>query len=222
MVCNGTGGRRHLIFSPHDPVASRSALRLEMRARRRALPPFRRRLANRAIVRRISTLAAFRRARSVALYWPADGEPDVRALAATAWRHNKRVLLPVVSQQGVMRFATWDRNTRFRRNRYGIPEPVARRFRAPATRLDLVVMPLVAFDKHGNRLGMGGGYYDRALARRGRQITLVGAAFSCQQAPVIPAQPWDVPLDIVVTEAGRAITCDVMRASAASSQGVPQ
>ncbi|NGX15888.1 5-formyltetrahydrofolate cyclo-ligase [Wenzhouxiangella sp. XN24] len=193
-----------------------------MRARRRALPPFRRRLANQAIVRRITTLPAFRRARSIALYWPADGEPDVRAVAATAWRHDKRVLLPVVSQQGVMRFAAWDPKTRFRRNRYGIPEPVARRLRAPATRLDLVVMPLVAFDKHGNRLGMGGGYYDRALATRGRRTTLVGAAFSCQQAPLIPAQPWDVPLDIVVTEAGPAITCKVMRASAVPSQGAQQ
>src|SRR6056297_66853 len=207
MVCNGTGGRRHLIFSPHDPVASRSALRLEMRARRRALPPFRRRLANRAIVRRISTLAAFRRARSVALYWPADGEPDVRALAATAWRHNKRVLLPVVSQQGVMRFATWDRNTRFRRNRYGIPEPVARRFRAPATRLDLVVMPLVAFDDHGNRLGMGGGYYDRTfeflrLRKRWRKPHLIGVAYEFQRLPALPRVSWDVPLGGVVTEAG--------------------
>jgi len=222
MVCNGTGGRRHLIFSPHDPVALRSALRLEMRARRRALSPFRRRRANQAIVRKIAALPAFRLARSVALYWPADGEPDVRALAVAAWRSHKRVLLPVVSQRGVMRFASWHNTTRLRRNRYGIPEPTGRQRLALATRLDLVVMPLVAFDARGNRLGMGGGYYDRALARRTRRPTLVGAAFSCQQAPSVPVQAWDVPLDVIVTEGGRPIRRSAMRRSAGPSQGAEQ
>lgn len=222
MVCNGTGGRRHLIFSPHDPVALRSALRLQMRARRRALAPFRRRLANQAITRRIAALAAFRHARNVALYWPADGEPDIRALAKLAWRHHKQVLLPVVALRGTMHFVAWAPGAKLRRNRYGIPEPAVRRRRTAATRIDLVVMPLVAFDARGNRLGMGGGYYDRALARRGRQTTLLGAAFSFQQAPAVPAQPWDIPLDIIVTERHRPIRRAAVRAVGRPSQGAEQ
>jgi len=199
---NGTGGRRHLIFSPDDPIALRKALRKEMRLRRRAVAPVRRRLANRSIVTRLIALPAYRRARALAVYWPADGEPDVRALARHAWSQGKRVYLPVVRRSGAMRFAPWRRGGKLRRNRYGIAEPVGALRLVAAPRLDLLVMPLVAFDERGHRLGMGGGYYDRALAGRRRLPVLVGAAFSFQQAPAIPAQPWDVPIEFVITERG--------------------
>jgi 5-formyltetrahydrofolate cyclo-ligase len=74
--------------------------------------------------------------------------------------------------------------------------------------LDVVVLPLVGFDRRGNRLGMGAGYYDRALRRRldttrhWRRPRLVGVAFACQELPAIPVSPWDVPLDLIVTEHG--------------------
>jgi 5-formyltetrahydrofolate cyclo-ligase len=172
-----------------------------MRLRRRALPRVRRQFAEQAIVRRLHALAAYRRARSVALYWPADGEPDVRGIEAHARARGKRLYLPVVCHGGRMAFAPWVRGGRLRRNRYGIPEPAGGR-RVPAARLDLVFMPLVAFDAQGNRLGMGGGYYDRALAGRRRRPLLAGIAFACQQAEAIPIQPWDIPLTVVITERG--------------------
>jgi 5-formyltetrahydrofolate cyclo-ligase len=74
--------------------------------------------------------------------------------------------------------------------------------------IDVVVLPVVGFDRRGNRLGMGAGYYDRALRRRQdaarawRRPLLVGVAFACQELPAIPASPWDVPLDLIVTERG--------------------
>jgi len=173
-----------------------------MRLRRRAVAPVRRKLANRAICRRLQTLPAYRRARAIGLYWPADGEPDVRALAEHAWSQGKRIYLPVVRQGGAMRFAPWLRGGKLRRNRYGIPEPVDAQRLVAAARLDMLVMPLVAFDARGNRLGMGGGYYDRALAGCRRIPVLVGAAFSLQQATAIPAQPWDIPMEFVITERG--------------------
>jgi 5-formyltetrahydrofolate cyclo-ligase len=203
MVCNGTGGRRHLISPPDETIALRSALRREMRMRRRTLAPFRRRLATRVILQKVLALPAYRRAKHLALYWPADGEPDVRGLAEYARLQGKRVYLPVVAHGGAMRFAPWLRGAKLRRNRYGIPEPRGGSRRLAASRLDLVIMPLVAFDARGHRLGMGGGYYDRALAGRRRRPFLAGAAFSFQQATRVPAQPWDVPLDVVVTERGR-------------------
>lgn len=203
MVRNGTGGRRHLIYSPHDPIAMRNALRREMRQRRRGLRSFQRLLADRALVRHLVNLPAYRRARELAVYWPADGEVDVRAVAAHAWSSGKRLYLPVVGRGGAMRFARWVQHGELRPNRFGIPEPVQGRRCVPAGRLDLVVMPLVAFDHRGNRLGMGGGYYDRALGGKRRRQLLVGVAFACQQAESIPAQPWDVPIDLVITERGR-------------------
>jgi 5-formyltetrahydrofolate cyclo-ligase len=174
-----------------------------MRMRRRMLTPVRRRLATAAITRHLLSLPAYRRAQKIALYWPADGEPDVRGLVSHARTHGKRIYLPVVGNRGDLHFAAWPAGGALRRNRYGIPEPAGIRHRVTAAQLDLVIVPLVAFDAIGNRLGMGGGYYDRALAGRRHRRVLVGAAFSFQQAPAVPAQPWDIPLDVVITEHGR-------------------
>jgi 5-formyltetrahydrofolate cyclo-ligase len=95
-----------------------------------------------------------------------------------------------------------------RRNRYGIEEPAATtRYLVPVG-LDVVLVPVVGYDRRGNRLGMGAGFYDRALRRRldagrtWRRPWLVGVAFACQELPGIAASPWDVPLDLIVTEQG--------------------
>ena len=205
MVRNGTGGRRHPISSADVPsVVARSELRRRLRERRRAISGSRRRRANQVILARLFALAAYRGARHVALYWPADGEVDLRAVAAAARRDGKTLYLPVVGRGETMSFASWTHTASLRPNRFGIPEPrVARRHRVGASRLDLIVLPLVAFDAQGHRLGMGGGYYDRALAAHRRRPVLVGAAFACQEVPRVPARPWDVPLDEVITERGR-------------------
>jgi 5-formyltetrahydrofolate cyclo-ligase len=94
-------------------------------------------------------------------------------------------------------------------NAYGIAEPVASAtVRISPRDLDAVLMPVVGFDRHGNRLGMGAGYYDRALrhlrdgSRRWRRPRLVGLAFACQEVERIVPSTWDIPLDVVVTERG--------------------
>jgi len=207
MVRNGTGGRRHLISPTDDPSPAdvRRVVRAEMRLRRRSLGGARRRLATRAIVRHFLALPAYRAAARLALYWPADGEPDVRELATHARARGKRVYLPVIGRAGTLAFAAWPRDASLKPNRYGIPEPLGTR-RVTTRELQLIVVPLVAFDAAGNRLGMGGGYYDRALAGRRRNTFLAGAAFSLQGVARLPAQPWDVPLDLVITERGRRAT----------------
>ena len=93
--------------------------------------------------------------------------------------------------------------------RIGIAEPVASpSARISPSRLDAILMPVVGFDRHGNRLGMGAGYYDRALrhlrdgSRRWRRPRLVGLAFACQEVERIVPSTWDIPLDVVVTERG--------------------
>ena len=107
-----------------------------------------------------------------------------------------------------LRFGRLDQSTRWKSNRFHIIEPdTSWKNTLHARQLDIVLLPLVAFDIQGNRMGMGGGFYDRTLAfRRGRRHWLkpriIGVAHSCQQHPGLPRQPWDVALDAIITERG--------------------
>lgn len=189
------------------PVGERPALRREMRARRRALSSGASARASVAIVQHLLRLEAFRRARSVAGYWPVDGEPDILEALLIVHARGDIALLPVLDRRGAgtMRFARWQPGGPLIRNRYGIPEPVNgnRRFYRPLD-VDLVVAPVVTFDSRGHRLGQGGGFYDRAFAsvigRHRPWAPLVGVAYDHQRVPSLEAAPWDVSLDIVITE----------------------
>ena len=131
-------------------------------------------------------------------------------LMSLAWGMGKRVYLPVLShlRQDHLLFAPYAPGDALRDNRFGIPEPVVPlRETLDLKSLDLVLMPLVAFDGQGNRLGMGGGFYDRSFAflRRRRhwlKPRLVGLAFDFQRAASLPHADWDVPMQGVITESG--------------------
>ena len=105
-----------------------------------------------------------------------------------------------------MLFVRFDRGTPLRRNRFGIPEPVPDRASLiPARLFDVVLLPLVAVDAHGWRLGSGAGYYDRYFkhlrsGRRWRKPRLIGVGYDFQRVPRLDAAPWDVPLDAVITD----------------------
>jgi len=183
-----------------------SVLRRQLRQRRQVLEQRPRRdAAIRAHLRR-------RLFGDVAWFWPNDGEPDLRSLACMASAPRVRCwYLPALAAQRrrpQLRFLRCDEATPLLPNGYGIPEPAGLwRLGRPASRLDWILTPLVGFDHRGRRLGMGGGYYDRALASRSLRRhwlkpRIVGVAYTCQQVPQLPARPWDVPLDAVVTEAG--------------------
>jgi len=134
-----------------------------------------------------------------------DGEMELSALLRRALRYGKRCYLPVL-RRNRLTFAPYRSGDRLTPNRFGIPEPVLpAKGWAPAARLDLILMPLVAFDARGNRLGMGAGFYDRTLGflnlrRRWRRPRLIGVAYDFQRAPDITPAPWDVALDLIVTE----------------------
>ncbi len=154
---------------------------------------------------------SFRAARRLALYRSVGSELDTAALIRACLTRGKYVVLPRV-RPGHGVHLDWVRlrpNSRWRRNRYGIPEPLPQRpgDRACARDLDLVLLPLVGFDARGQRLGSGAGYYDRAFAFRLRRQTwrrprLIGLAFACQESAPLEARSWDVPLDGVLTEHG--------------------
>lgn len=193
-----------------QPTAEVRATRRRLREQRLALGPVERAAAERAIRAALEQLGLFRRGAHVALYLPMRGEVDVRPCLEVARRRGSHVYVPriVSRRRRQMLFAPWIAGGAHRTNAFGIVEPGSAAGARPVIGLDAVVLPLVGFDLAGNRLGMGAGYYDRALRRRRdrgpawRRPRLIGVAFACQQVPAIPASPWDVPLDLVVTERG--------------------
>jgi len=181
---------------------TRAELRRAMRDRRRALPAPARIAAAEALAERLLALPFAPRSGHVAGYWATDGEIPLHAWQLRLPR-TVRYCLPVLHEDATLRFAPWRPGAPLAPNRYGIPEPdvPAGDLLEPA-QLDLVVVPLVAFDPNCQRLGMGGGWYDRSFAFRGAQPPpyLVGAGFSFQQVASVDAESWDVPLDAVCTE----------------------
>jgi len=186
---------------------SRKELRQTLRQARRELHGTARIEREAAILRAINQHPRFKRLRHLALYWPSDGEVDLRPLLNMQSAAQQRYL-PILVRGSRLRFAPWTALSSVYPNRFGIPEPrVQPRERLRPAQLDAVLMPLVGFDEHGNRLGMGGGFYDRSFAfrharRRWRKPLLIGVAFELQRCPTLPAAAWDIPLDGIVTEHG--------------------
>ena len=156
----------------------------------------------------VAGLAMFRNAERVALYFPVQGEADPMPLLDRAVAMGKRVYLPVLPPYSLHRlwFAPYREGMPMTLNRFGIPEPaVPKRALVGPMALDLVITPLVAFDERCNRMGMGGGFYDRTFAylnkrSRWKKPRLLGFAHQFQRVDGIEQRPWDVPLDGVVTE----------------------
>lgn len=184
------------------PEKQRNALRKQLRHRRRGLSPSAQALAAQKLLIKLARNPLFRHARTIAFYWPSDGEISPLPLMQLALSQGKRCFLPVVDSQTLaMAFRRYRRGDRLRRNCFGIPEPLAQKPALPAQALDVVLMPLVGFDDHGNRLGMGGGFYDRAFAcLRHRRPLRFGLAHSLQKVPRLQSASWDIPLHGICTE----------------------
>lgn len=189
----------------------RQAIRAQLRQRREQLTTAECAHLSGRICEHLVRSRLFRTSHRIACYFPHGKEVDLTDLMLQAWAQGKTTFLPVLARfpKGHLWWLPYYIDTPLYRNRFGIPEPAhARRLRSTKLRsLDLILVPLVAFDSSGQRIGMGGGFYDRSLARirhthswhRPRRI---GVAFSWQEVEHIPAQPWDVPLDGIVTDQG--------------------
>ena len=183
--------------------STRPELRRQLQARRAALSPGQRLAAADAVARHLCAQPELREPGYVAGYWAVGGEVPLHAVQlrlapAQVW------CLPVLQDGGHLRFAPWRAGDPLVNNRFGIPEPDL----APASLLDpsqltVAVMPLVGFDAFGQRLGMGGGWYDRTFAFRHERLAppyLVGAAFDVQRVESLTGAAWDVAVDAVCTE----------------------
>lgn len=178
-------------------------LRHTIRGRRRALDAAERDAAARAIAERARPLLADTTA--LGAYVAVAGEADPAPIVAEAWKRGIAVFVPRITAGSSMVFGEWRPDAIATRGLYGVPEPPTDASIRPAARLDTVLVPLVAFDRSGTRLGTGAGFYDRAFAfrlkqPRGSRPVLVGIAYHWQEAPVLERRPWDVPLDAVVTD----------------------
>ncbi len=189
-----------------DPL-SRAACRHQLRQARRALGPEAQKAAAIGLAQHLPDHTLVQHAQTVALYIANDGELDPHVLAEVLHTRGKRLALPVLhpfhSQH--LLFLAYQPGQPMTPNRYGIPEPALDKTRVvPMAELDLILLPLVGFDDAGNRMGMGGGFYDRTLgcldmAARPR---LIGLAHECQRVPQLPVAPWDVPMDAIATADG--------------------
>lgn len=178
----------------------RNTLRRQLRAVRQALPAAERIAAAEHIAAQLLHLPFAPQAGHVAGYWAIDGE-----IALHAWQLRLPpdcvYCLPLLHDDGRLRFAPWRPGQALVTNRHGIPEPdVAADMLLEPAAMTLVVLPLVGFDTHGHRLGMGGGWYDRSFAFRQAHKAppwLVGAAFAMQQTEALAPEAWDVAMDAV-------------------------
>ncbi len=186
----------------------RDQLRRSIRKQRRALSSQQRRALSEKITANLIQSHLFRTAKHIAYYLPVQGEADPTLALHHPLSVNKHYYLPVISKikHHQLFFAPIDEETEFFFNQYKIPEPIChpKDFRK-AKELDIILTPLVGFDQTGNRLGMGGGYYDRSFAfkrfQKGmKKPWLIGYAYEFQGVDTLPSECWDVPLDAIVTD----------------------
>ncbi|WNO61336.1 5-formyltetrahydrofolate cyclo-ligase [Rheinheimera sp. MMS21-TC3] len=185
-------------------MTSRSQIRQQIRLARQQLTTVQQQVAASKLVEQVSKLAQFSTSQHIALYLTNDGELDTSLLIQALWQLNKNVYIPVLHPfaAGYLLFIRYDQNTPLSINKFGIKQPLLECHNIiPVAELDIIFTPLVAFDQQGNRLGMGGGFYDRTLSQLpdSYRCRFIGLAHSCQQVPVLPVASWDIPLQTIVT-----------------------
>lgn len=186
----------------------RALVRARMSVRRSELDARQRVAAAAGVLHSLETLPEFMTDANVAGYWAIRGELPLNLAVASLQRRDQHYFLPVLGTRRQLGFAEYTPNGTIAPNRFGIPEPVGR---ADALRsapdMDVILLPLLAFDRAGNRLGTGGGWYDTSLAflrpqPRPAVPLLVGIGYAFQEVEAVDAADWDVPLDYIATDAG--------------------
>jgi len=190
-------------------ASTQGSIRTRKRQQRCQLSPSQQKHHAQALAKQIITSAEYKKSRHLACYLANDGEISPHNIIEHAWRMNKKVYLPVLSPlKNSLYFAPYNQNSRMLSNRFGIEEPICPPAEwKKAWQLDLLLLPLVAFDENGNRMGMGGGFYDRTLAylnhfQQWKKPQLIGLAHEVQKENKLTTQAWDVPLNMVATESG--------------------
>ena len=131
-------------------------------------------------------------------YYPSNYEIDDLEILDVLNKQNFKISLPIVKKNNQMNFYSWSKKDPLKVNKFGIPEPVSSKILYP----DILLVPLVGYDKNLNRLGYGGGFYDRYIEKieKIKKVTKIGLAFSYQKITSIPINQYDKKLDFIITE----------------------
>lgn len=185
--------------TPVDPVAARAALRREKIAARQALPAAAHRAASMTIRHHLAEFLLARPSGLIAFCLPVRAEVDCRPVIERLLAAGWQAAVPVVrALNAPMEFCAWWPAAPMSVDPYGIPVPASHGCRDP----DVILLPLVAFDRSGYRLGYGGGYFDRTLAAMTTRPLTIGVGFDLGAVTDLCPQPHDIPLDVIVTESG--------------------
>ena len=185
------------------PADARQLIRKQIRQARQQLSSAQQQQAAQALSQQFLNLPELLNSQHIAVYLHNDGEIATTELINSLWQLGKSVYLPVLHPftSGYLLFQHYQPNTLLTSNKYGIAEPIlsCQDIKVVAE-LDLILTPLVAFDAQGQRMGMGGGFYDRTFEDQPlAQRRMIGLAHDCQQVACIPTEAWDVPLPMVLT-----------------------
>ena len=160
------------------------------------------------IIKELSLIPSLNLRKSIAVYSASDGEPDIKEWYELANTRGTSILMPRVLEKHKLAFHLYQGEEKLERNKYGIAQPSASSPQADKNSIDAFIVPLVSYDLQGNRLGMGGGYYDRYLSKYEKinRPLILGLAFAvqCSDSP-LTTNLWDIKLDGVVTEMGLTI-----------------
>ena len=183
-------------------IQNKQTIRNRLSEKRKSIPLFEQHQKSTQIVQRVKSFRLFKEAKEVAVYHAINGEANPRDLTSDT---NKQFYLPVLSSnesQG-LEFSLINQETQYQNNKFQIPEPIRATNKIQPNSLDLVIVPLLGFDLSGNRLGMGGGFYDRCFAFKKESLLkpfLIGFAYDFQEVEKIQAESWDIGLDAIATE----------------------
>lgn len=188
-------------------MSQRQNLRKQMRVKRAQLTVIEQQIAEQKIYQLLIQQKIFQQSLHLAAYISVKGEIDPTTIIKHSWQQKKFCHLPIIDPLAkTLSFANYQSGDKLINNDYQIPEPIFTHEKIIDIKiLDLVLMPLVAFDLQGNRLGMGAGYYDKTFAflrdvQRPAKPFLLGLAYDWQKIETIEAKAWDVKLDAVVTD----------------------
>lgn len=190
-----------------NKLSQKTLLRKNLRELRKSFAPTKQLLAAKRLGLKLADCGFFTKRAKLAFYLASDGEINTFPAIKKALRETCKIFIPAVEENNGLIFRRFNLFSPLIKNQFGIGEP--RTESIPAIELDIIFLPLVGFDKRGNRLGMGGGYYDRALeALEGnkRRPLFIGLAYDEQEVNSIERDTWDIRLDCIVTERG-AIIC---------------
>ena len=143
----------------------------------------------------LEQLPCFQSAKTILLYYPTHNEVDLLPLVKR-YKREKMLLFPVVHRRHTMTACPYEGNDQMHRGKFNIPEPTTDPYTG---KIDLILLPGVAFDLKGNRLGRGGGYYDRYLAQLDKDTLLVGVGYDFQLIEEVPSGKYDKKMDYVIT-----------------------